>query len=227
MEKPNKSPFILSPVLLCLLMGTLHPLTSSCQTMKKPEHPPKMKSLAELEKGLPKTIEPLEALELIEASDIREQPHSHPPVYMDEKENVLNGYYRIQYSSSVPGSDYGGQLRYMVEIGHFVRGIKEGKWVTEYYADREALDYTEFYKNGLLDGPFIVYNADKSTRYRTTFHEGTGVWKAFYPTGKPKIVGTYQRGRAHGKWYTYDGDGQLLKEETYQGGQLVSTGSKP
>jgi len=222
MAKLNNSSRIISPTLVLLLMGALHPLASSCQSVPTPARPPKMKSVTQVKKGLPKTIKPLEAAALINGEEIHEQVGSHPPLYLDVQGNALEGYYSIYYNRSTGGSDVVKQYPSIEDIGHFVKGRKEGEWVKEFGAAGEALNYTATYRNGLLDGPLIVYNADKSIHYRTVFQKGTGLWKAFYPSGRPKIEGAYQQGKAEGTWRTYDQKGQIVKEDFYRDGEVVS-----
>ena len=72
-------------------------------------------------------------------------------------------------------------------------GLQDGKWVStrSYFSDSlNSNDYKtyifreEYFKNGLRDSVYKIYNKKGKVIYSTMFEKGTGIEKDFYQNGK-------------------------------------------
>ncbi|QZT38543.1 hypothetical protein K5X82_06525 [Halosquirtibacter xylanolyticus] len=126
--------------------------------------------------------------------------------------------------------------------GNIIDGRREGVWTkTVYFNIHSYVVKRMSYKNGLLDGDYIVYNlrADilnwsyetvldesnlpVSKKVVSRFHKGTGPYKDYYyDTGRLKISGSLFRGKRDGIWSYYAKDGELLFRERYSNGILIT-----
>ncbi|GAA4037577.1 hypothetical protein GCM10022409_23340 [Hymenobacter glaciei] len=144
------------------------------------------------------------------------------PLLYKNKHGVLNGYYRILYSIDRQPDDVLDKSPYYFEEGVLNKGLKQGVWKTEFLLTADGLPYSETYKNGLLNGEFIVFNRNKTIRYRTAFRKGTGIWKSFYPSGKIKTVYSLVDGQLQGARIEYSPDGAIKSEMVYDHGAVRS-----
>ena len=53
----------------------------------------------------------------------------------------------------------------------------------------------------------------------STIVAGSGYWREFYPNGKRRMEGRYERGKRVGKWLTYYDSGAVKERITYRAGQ--------
>lgn len=86
---------------------------------------------------------------------------------------------------------------------------------------------TGTFKNGLLDGQRIVYNANGDTSLIRNYRQGilNGVGKDFYDNGALRQEGLFKDGKEHGAWTMYYESGEKLAilnvvEGVQQGRQL-------
>jgi antitoxin component YwqK of YwqJK toxin-antitoxin module len=56
-------------------------------------------------------------------------------------------------------------------------------------------------------------------RFSDNHFEADGMYREFYPDGKPFVEGTFVRGRQHGEWTYYYDNGQVNRKATYKNGQ--------
>lgn len=130
----------------------------------------------------------------------------------------------------------------VVATGFFVKQKKEGEWK---YFDKETaqLLLSEENKDGQVEGWSRLYNPRngvlaEETHYRQGVPDGecrkysdTGVLlmechyrngvldgpsKSFYPNGLLKEEGWYAKGEKVGRWKTYNEDGDMIAEESYE-----------
>ncbi len=80
-------------------------------------------------------------------------------------------------------------------IGQMLGKKRVGKW-TYFFADGKTILSVENYKDGLLEGEFIVY----------------------YKSGKPTEISHYKNGKKDGKSQRFSDEGQLVEELTYKKG---------
>lgn len=90
-------------------------------------------------------------------------------------------------------------------------GVPDGMW-GYVYGDHDTVDSKtickrELFKDGLLDGEFIFYNAT-DTLYRTTFVMGTGRYREYFSDGRLMFEGNLINGYRDGIWcyYKYEND---------------------
>lgn len=158
----------------------------------------------------------------IYAKDIQRDPQKKLPTYCKEDGTPLNGYYHVFYERPLPSTDVGETYIFMSRVGRYTSGIEQGEWDT-YPPHDEIMHYSETYKDGLLEGPFIVYDQRSSVYYQTTFRNGNGLWKSFYVNGKLRIGGYYQNGLEQGIWREYNRNGSIKEEITYERGLTSKT----
>ena len=113
------------------------------------------------------------------------------------------------------------------KTGLMSKGLMQGIWKTKFLVADEGLDYAETYKDGLLNGLFTVYSANRTIHYQTVIENGTGVWKSFYSNGKLELTGMYKNGREHGTWVRYTRTGQTEEQLVFEHGIVLRTVSPP
>jgi antitoxin component YwqK of YwqJK toxin-antitoxin module len=73
-----------------------------------------------------------------------------------------------------------------------------------------------YYKNGSLDGKWIMLNEKGIRIYEVEYKNDTlsGVYKTWYATGVPRAFGTYLQNKKSGQWVYYDEAGMITKKES-------------
>lgn len=114
--------------------------------------------------------------------------------------------------------------------GEFKNGKQHGLWQCErsYYLD--ALDRNnykkykfreEYFKNGLRDSIYKIYNKDGKVIYSTYFKDGNGIEKDFHENGKLYYEIETKGGEFTDTLRLYDKRGKIYQKRVYQQGELV------
>lgn len=121
-------------------------------------------------------------------------------------------------------------------FGDFLNGKRHGKWSkwfgvgeSELYASPIFGGYpgpffTEaVFNNGVLHGPWTVYDARKNKMSEWHFVDGVqhGPWTWYYPNGKPHRESQYVNGVLDGQVLLYDESGKVYSTENYVGGRKL------
>lgn len=125
--------------------------------------------------------------------------------------------------------------------GRYVAGKRDGVW-TEWAGGKLA--FTGRYTAGRPDGELVYYDRRGRELGRFTIRNGTGTMFAYHPNGRPSLRQRFVRGRAeglyeeltpsgrvivegrylddekHGLWTYRATDGVIVREETWDRGQL-------
>ena len=159
----------------------------------------------------------------IEFQKIQQDPKTLVFSFREEAGELLDGLFAVFYQRAGSPSDVPSLYTFLTRIGYFRHGLMQGTWRAEYVQPGTGLNYTETYKDGLINGPLTVYNADKTIHYQAALENGTGRWKSFYATGRPELEGDYRAGREHGTWLRYGPDGRIEEQLVYDNGTLLRT----
>ena len=156
------------------------------------------------------------------AKDVDQKSSDGLTTFTTKEGAVMDGYYTLFFAGMGPPSDVVGEHYLFSSTGHLRKGVKHGEWITHFFVEDRDMDYTETYQDGLLNGPFTVYNADKTVHYHTPMAHGNGVWKAFYARSKRvRMEGSHKNGKEDGIWCSYGVDGQLREQLLYDNGNLL------
>jgi hypothetical protein len=79
-----------------------------------------------------------------------------------------------------------------IRHGDITDGLKQGRWIwgefesdtTRHQIRNTYIKREEYFKDGLRDSIFTVYNESEEIIYTTVFHMGTGLLKDFYDNGE-------------------------------------------
>lgn len=109
---------------------------------------------------------------------------------------------------------------YMMARGKYVNQLKDSTWV--YFDDRGIISYQESYKNGKLDGDYIVYYEPVDGQYLIAKHykyrEGLlhGEFKTYHPNMQIESEGVYDNGNLNGTVTHYYPNGKAMRIERWQ-----------
>lgn len=102
--------------------------------------------------------------------------------------------------------------------GRLQSGKREGEW--KYYFESGSLSHMETYKDGVLHGPYKVFNQEGKLLYSTEFKEGTGLYKSFdtnpvRPSEKDRLLeeGRMEKSLRVGEWTKRDNG--VVRQVTY------------
>lgn len=101
-------------------------------------------------------------------------------------------------------------------------GVENGAWT--YWWENGNVQQTGFYKKGLLDSVWQLYN-EEGLRYRKSSYKQSlqhGNSEEYYPNGQVSNSGNFVMGRQQGPWIFYFEDGTVsqrgfFKEDQYDG----------
>lgn len=106
----------------------------------------------------------------------------------------------------------------------FKEGFPANEWVYQLSYDNDSIYKKENYKNGLLDGNYIIYN-DTDTLYHTTFTNGTGYYKEYFPNGAVWMEGYVKNGFPESTWLFFVYDRERKRDTTileeYKNGKII------
>jgi antitoxin component YwqK of YwqJK toxin-antitoxin module len=122
----------------------------------------------------------------------------------------LHGY---QYDFAINGDT--------IKVEHYVNGLLTGEKRTFKYnpaTKHTYMDKKTSYKNGLLDGPFLIYNKDSVIIEETYYKEGkkNGVFKYYYDDGVLLRTENWDMGSRNGEFKTLYYDQTLQSIENYK-----------
>jgi antitoxin component YwqK of YwqJK toxin-antitoxin module len=101
---------------------------------------------------------------------------------------------------------------------YFNNNIPDGKW-TNWFENGQQSGEGNF-KDGT--GTNIVYFENGQISYSANFKDGVGFYSGFHKNGQIKYKNHFKDGKRHGKNYSWNWEGQLYYETTYEYGELVS-----
>lgn len=114
-------------------------------------------------------------------------------------------------------SDAGGNL---LEEGFVKDGSKEGTWTVF----RPGLGFPQSvasYVGGKLNGPYIEFNEENKITLLANYENNLLHGKWFrYQYGELAFSAEYRRGKLHGLYKEYRGQGKVAKEISYTDGEL-------
>ena len=114
--------------------------------------------------------------------------------------------------------------------GYILNGKQEGKWETYKYNDYDSLGYSrskrylgreEYFKNGLRDSVFKIYDKEGKIIYTTNFKKGNGIEKDFYDNGQLYYEIETQDGYFKDTLRLYKQNGQLMQKLFYKKDSLI------
>ncbi len=81
----------------------------------------------------------------------------------------------------------------------------------------------ENYKNGMLDGDYIEYFENGTTKVKGGFKDNKrhGVWVHYHANGNKMMFNRYKNGRLHGWCMGYDTSGKEIAKKYYYYGRLL------
>nr|HAD53484.1 hypothetical protein [Algoriphagus sp.] len=139
------------------------------------------------------------------------------------QDSLLVGKY-VEYYGSTGQPDFVDPKAIFTE-GQYEKGQKSGQWIY-YYPSSEVLR-REFYKNGVLDGPFFEYDVDGKLLVEATYSDGkfNGKYTAFSSYNYVLETGDYKKGKKIGPWVRYFPDTKTIEAEEFydENGNRVGT----
>lgn len=114
--------------------------------------------------------------------------------------------------------------------GYIESGIQKGKWISTRYFNNDSLGYNkskkyifreEYFKNGLRDSIFKIYDIDGKIIYSTAFNKGTGIEKDFHENGKLYYEIATKSGYFIDTLKLYNDKGKLIEKLFYKNDSLV------
>ncbi len=78
--------------------------------------------------------------------------------------------------------------------GFFKDGLKEGKWIFKIDSFYGFSRIEEFYKGGIRNGLYSVFNKDNKIIYQSNFIKGSGIEKLYYPNGNIYHIKYFKNG---------------------------------
>lgn len=118
-----------------------------------------------------------------------------------------------------------GGLRY----GKIIDGYKEGKWISgdagfdslgNVYI-KSGIWREEYFKKGLRDSVFRLFDLNNKIIYETTFKMGTGLWKEFHSNGKLYFEAYTKDGYFTDTLKLYNEKGVLMEKQLYKKDSLI------
>jgi antitoxin component YwqK of YwqJK toxin-antitoxin module len=113
----------------------------------------------------------------------------------------------------------------VISRGIFRNQKKDSIWVN--YTSLGEISFTESYKNGVLDGPSIVYYLPETAGGKvqpvssiTNYLNGLvhGDYIEYFNTGEFEVKGKYLNGEKDGVWEAYHTNGKVMSQDRYKKG---------
>ena len=110
-----------------------------------------------------------------------------------------------------------------LRVENYINGVLNGVKLTYRYNPATKHNFLEKktnYKNGVLDGPFLIYNTDNKVIEETYYKEGkkNGVFKYYYDDGVLLRTENWTMGVKNGEFKTLYYNGDLQSIEQYKKG---------
>ncbi|MCK9203453.1 MAG: toxin-antitoxin system YwqK family antitoxin [Bacteroidales bacterium] len=130
--------------------------------------------------------------------------------YLEEKKDSL-----WRFFSETDGS--------MVSEEFYVDGKKDG--VSKIFYPDGVQAEVSTWKNGIMDGLSEQYYSDGKIKLRLSYMDGekNDACSTWFMSGKLMITGKYYQGHPDGHWIFYNEQGEIIKTEDYQKGELLQT----
>lgn len=141
------------------------------------------------------------SINYIESSD---PPPCLGVLHSTDKEYIFFNKIKVD-TSTCKYSSYGYPLKDLdgYRKGYFKNGKQNGKWISDRYYHYDSLGYSrskkylareEYFKNGLRDSIYKIYDKDGKIIYSSHFKNGNGIEKDFYNNGQLYYEITTQNG---------------------------------
>nr|WP_315248734.1 hypothetical protein [uncultured Flavobacterium sp.] len=114
--------------------------------------------------------------------------------------------------------------------GVLIDGKQSGQWISKRSFDFDSLGFVknreyvyreEYFKNGLRDSIYKIYNKNGKIIYSTNFKNGTGLEKDFHENGKPYYEIETKDGYFVDTLKLYNAKGTLIEKLLYKKDSLV------
>lgn len=164
---------------------------------------------------------------------VENYPNGKPRVYREVAMDEEGNYYKdgIWRAVDLQGNE--------VAKGTYRKGLMEGQWGRRHLSSEGGMFATKpftsyqgpfdsyaFFKNGLLDGQWVIYSADRRSifeiGYKNGKRHGEAVW--YYPDRQKMRTATFKDGVLDGEVLEWDEDNRLvLRDRYYEGRKVVRT----
>ena len=145
-----------------------------------------------------------------------------------------NGVFKVYWKDVY--SDYSGSITFDPEEGEglkyewYYKDGERGDGVSKGWFSNGNLKQTQTWKDGKLNGLYIMWYPNKQKQSQSTIKNGEeyGLWTDWYKNGQKKFEGNnIGRNKNHnpirdGLWTFWEKDGQKVKEVTYKDGEIVN-----
>ena len=102
-------------------------------------------------------------------------------------------------------------------LGEYCLKQRCGTW--EYFNDIGKIICKENYKNGVLDGDYIIYFDGILTDFHTyKNNKKNGISKSFFLSGNIKIISNYFNNKLNGEYVAFSEDGKMIQKGNYING---------
>ncbi|WP_192501879.1 hypothetical protein [Flavobacterium sp. PL002] len=114
--------------------------------------------------------------------------------------------------------------------GYFKKGVQHGKWKSNRYFYNDSLgkkvikNYIfreEYFKNGLRDSIYKIYNKEGKVIYSTYFKKGNGIEKDFYENGQLYYEIETKDGYFTDTIRLHNDKGKLMEKLLYKNDSLI------
>ncbi|MEO8237645.1 MAG: hypothetical protein ABI576_06010 [Flavobacterium sp.] len=122
------------------------------------------------------------------------------------------------------------KIIYGYREGYCKEGKQEGKWIATRFYDYDSLGYSktkkhlireEYFKNGLRDSIYKIYNKEGKIIFSTYFKNGTGLEKDFHENGKLYYEIATKDGYFTDTLKLYNVKGELAEKRLYKKDSLI------
>jgi antitoxin component YwqK of YwqJK toxin-antitoxin module len=150
----------------------------------------------------------------------------------DEKNYIFENWYKVSTFECEDENVHIYCKDYTDRYGFFKNTKQNGKWTAKrFFISRnagitKAIDYIcreEYFKNGLRDSIFKVFDKDNKLVYSTYFKNGTGLEKDFHQNGKLYYEIATKDGYFTDTLKLYNDKGLLEKKLLYKKDSLIYT----
>jgi antitoxin component YwqK of YwqJK toxin-antitoxin module len=147
----------------------------------------------------------------------------------DYEEYVFYNWYKVNPAACEVNS-FSLKNDFGYKRGYFKNGVQNGKWTSNRYYYLDSLGHKilksyifreEFFKNGLRDSIYKIYNKEGNVIYSTYFENGTGLEKDFHENGKLYYEIATQNGYFTDTIKLYDNRGKQVENLLYKKDSLA------
>jgi hypothetical protein len=111
---------------------------------------------------------------------------------------------------------------------NYSHGVQHGEYSAYLDKDKKIILRKIYYKNGKLDGEYIIYNTNGKQREKKYYKNGKlhGEYIKNYSNGSPEERGSYKNGKLHGRCKRWYYSGYIYSNKIYNNGIVVKDGDK-